>query len=827
MKKIIALALACCLSITPSFGLTYYTKTNETTLAPGIEKIEYYEVNDDQTVVINMVKIDLQSKTSTVGLLKGSESLKEKFQLSAAITTSTVAVINGDYFNAKTNEAIGPMKDDKQWLQSGYADDTLSSLLLSSDHQAMIDYISTPTVAIEANGQYIDVNYYNMNAFHLSDDQIIVLSDDYKETSVGNTLKQDVTEVVVINNSVAEIRANQAPVIIPEDGYVLVFTGEKTKLIESNLSLGTSISINISDNTHAIDTLIRGGAKIIAEGSIVDNPMHNIKNRHPRTAVGTSDNGRYLYLITADGRLGSIQGLTQEELANHLLNFQIENAMCFDGGGSTEMMTKLNVQELASIANHPSDGYERKVYNGLTVDYVNDNQKESSYSFVSDDYYGIIAYPIELASVALDQNNMFMHNVDENISYRISGITGYFVANSFIATSAGEGIITARYKGKDYQTAVTVEENFKKLSVNDEVLQLLDDEPQSINVYGMMSNGKKVLLPSSRYHILANDGGLLVEGNKISKLVDDFSGSITINAGELSLSLPVTSQISEQVIHDFTRQKGLLKKYPEDVQASYSLTEDGKGKLHYDFTHTTATRAAYVDFANAFVFNNYPTEIAVTVDSTEANDQWLRGILTDANGKSVTIDFERYLSKEERVLTAQVPKGLSLPLTLKRIYVVETRALSQTSGTLYFDDLTVTMPVTIDVELPREENNIGTLVVIDPEQMDTIIVDEHTTGDIFEEEYTGGVLIAGQLPFNDLIHTITTTPKDQRLWILNLPYLNAVEREILSDVLSKHQNDVYFYNYQKETQMSIYLGYPHIKGPTLKIVKAAFSIYGK
>lgn len=94
---------------------------------------------------------------------------------------------------------------------------------------------------------------------------------------------------------------------------------------------------------------------------------------HPRTAIGYSQNGRYLYLVVVDGRQPLYsEGITLAELADELIALGAEYAMNLDGGGSSTMVVEGPNGE-ARILNSPIDNYipgrERPVANhlGITV----------------------------------------------------------------------------------------------------------------------------------------------------------------------------------------------------------------------------------------------------------------------------------------------------------------------------------------------------------------------------------------------------------------------------------------------------------------------------
>lgn len=60
---------------------------------------------------------------------------------------------------------------------------------------------------------------------------------------------------------------------------------------------------------------------------------------HPRTAVGVSQDGRYLILLVVDGRQpGYSEGATLEELADWLVRFGAHEGLNLDGGGSTTLV---------------------------------------------------------------------------------------------------------------------------------------------------------------------------------------------------------------------------------------------------------------------------------------------------------------------------------------------------------------------------------------------------------------------------------------------------------------------------------------------------------
>ena len=109
--------------------------------------------------------------------------------------------------------------------------------------------------------------------------------------------------------------------------------------------------------------VIQAGPMLMYDGR----PAHSEENfpsallsaRHPRSAVGLSFDGQWVFMIV-DGRNGMhSSGATISELTEILRGQRVSYAMNLDGGGSTELIVD------GRIYNMPSDGYERSISYGL------------------------------------------------------------------------------------------------------------------------------------------------------------------------------------------------------------------------------------------------------------------------------------------------------------------------------------------------------------------------------------------------------------------------------------------------------------------------------
>jgi hypothetical protein len=88
--------------------------------------------------------------------------------------------------------------------------------------------------------------------------------------------------------------------------------------------------------------------------------------RHPRTGVGVTADGRVL-MVTVDGRRAGSAGVTLAEMGRLMLSLGAEHAINLDGGGSTVMARRILKSGEFRVANRPSDGRQRPATQALVA----------------------------------------------------------------------------------------------------------------------------------------------------------------------------------------------------------------------------------------------------------------------------------------------------------------------------------------------------------------------------------------------------------------------------------------------------------------------------
>jgi len=117
-----------------------------------------------------------------------------------------------------------------------------------------------------------------------------------------------------------------------------------------------------------VPAAVGGGPRLLTDGQVsVDWAAEGFdagfaESLNPRTAVGTTRDGRHLLLVTVDGRQAFSKGVSLAGMALILKRYGAWNAINLDGGGSTTMAA-----DGLTVSNPGGDGSERPVADMLLV----------------------------------------------------------------------------------------------------------------------------------------------------------------------------------------------------------------------------------------------------------------------------------------------------------------------------------------------------------------------------------------------------------------------------------------------------------------------------
>ena len=363
-------------STTNVFALTtLYEKENDERISSGVVLKSYKRLTNNGWLSINILEVDLADEDTKVGLLNSENGLNTFQTVSQmASKNNVIAAINGDFFNGnyKNGNTIGLSISDGKLLTSTYYEnetkDTFGSFILDEDNNAWFDYFTNKiTLVSKRDDTELPIGEYNKISSNY--EYPVLYTRDWKETSLGSTESRVLTELVVEDGKVKEIRYNEPATTIPEDGFVIATIGNSAKIIEDNFKVGTKVELRVDMDLdiERVKMAVSGGAMLVEKGKIPEKFASNISGSHPRSAIGLSRDTETLYLITVDGRQTSSIGMTQTELADFLIEKGIYSALNLDGGGSTTMVARRLGYNNISTINSPSGGVQRMVTNAIGI----------------------------------------------------------------------------------------------------------------------------------------------------------------------------------------------------------------------------------------------------------------------------------------------------------------------------------------------------------------------------------------------------------------------------------------------------------------------------
>ena len=181
-----------------------------------------------------------------------------------------------------------------------------------------------------------------------------------------------------ISFRVQQIRREAWPLSLQRDQWLLA-AGAEYEATEQ-IALGDTVQLycRLAPAHAKLMEAISGGPRILRNGAVsieVENERLSrsfADKRHPRTAIGYSQNAQVLFLIVVDGRQpGYSVGMSLQEMAEFMRTRLAEfsrakvnayQGLNLDGGGSTTMVVS------EQVVNKPSDPTgERPVANALLV----------------------------------------------------------------------------------------------------------------------------------------------------------------------------------------------------------------------------------------------------------------------------------------------------------------------------------------------------------------------------------------------------------------------------------------------------------------------------
>ncbi|MEV0271523.1 phosphodiester glycosidase family protein [Hamadaea sp. NPDC050747] len=628
--------------------------------------------------------------------------------------TRAVAAVNGDFFDINNSgAALGIGVHSGQLVQSptagwsnavGFSAEGIGRLL-------QVGFDGTATW----DGGSVALTQFNNRVQSGGIGLITPLWGDYtRQRAVDGA--SDVTEVTLVDNVVTAIGSAAGSGTIPA-GTTILLGREAGAVALRNLAVGTHVTVAYQPKTSdggPLYAAVGGNYLLVKDG--VPQDFDDVALA-ARSAVGFNREGTKMYLLTIDGKQANSAGVTLGKWAQIVADFGAYNALNIDGGGSSTLLARKPGEADLTLENSPSDGSERAVANGLGLYAPVGSGKLTGY-WVAPTADPAAAPGSDQVTLARPDRvfpgltrKLTANGYDETYGpaagtplWRSSMVPVGWVTsdNVFHAGFPGQTTVTAFRATATGSTKLTVLGALDRIRPTVERLGLSSGSTGAFGLVGYDDAGAtapiepgdaKLDYDHDLFEVTATPNGTLT----VKPLVATGAGLITATVQGHSASVAVTvglTDVSAATFDDAAKWTVTTAR----ASATIAPTPDGHTgqgiKLSYDFTQSTATRAAYANPPTQFTIDGQPQGFGLWIYGN-GKGEWPALEFYDGLGQAQILRSDYITWTGWKYVEFKVPVGVAYPLKLRRFYVVETKAAAQYKGEVIIDDLVAKVPPTV------------------------------------------------------------------------------------------------------------------------------------
>lgn len=675
---------------------TIYEKTTEQQMAKGLVYEQKEKLTEEGWLDIHVLKMDMTEESLELDIVRDMETFALGNQLSDMTdqlaeqtdqAQAFVGAVNGSFFGLGTmlGAVVGVEVEDKQMTYAiddfNYYEDKAANLIVDSENGAFFDFIDI-SLTLETSGGH-SIRLQGINSHAVGEDPMIFNRNAYEDMSYVDTL-DELYKIVIEDDTVTKVAREEQGIVIPENGYVMVFPVEDGSRYLGYLQIGSKVTLKQTSkfDPATMDLAIAGGGFIIKNGILADDGIIvGRDSRHPRTAIGLTEDGQTLIAMVVDGRGRSI-GATHREMADWLFEYDVFDAIHMDGGGSSTMVGREPGYFESSTLNTPSDGHERPVVNGLG--FLSTALKTTDYNLFlkSDQDRVFVNNKVDLTLLAYDLNFNPVEVNSGQVAWSMTGGYGTMDQMTFTPKSAGSVTLTAHYQGKTATISIEVAGELIDLEVVPKVLHH-DEGAKQLTVVGTDAKGYRSIIDNELLEWTIGEPVGTIENGLFTPADEGRTARITVRYGEAKEYAYVISGMKEALVTEFDSETVETLVYPDTVMGSAAVAADEFGgylRLEYDFAPSESSQAVYGVFDDITVdapvdqllvhLNNYPESVM------------LKGHIQDSNGEQYTVHFE---DNHTNIARADMPSGLAYPVHLSRLYTVTLASEESKEGAVRID----------------------------------------------------------------------------------------------------------------------------------------------
>lgn len=456
IKRLLAAFVAATLTFTAA-GVTtvfaaqtvYENKTQET-ITRGVTYEKNSRMTTDGIQDIYVLTIDLTESTLELKEVESKTEYGLKETVQKMLTDNgAIAGVNSDFFGmaGSYSAGFGPVVRDGELVSAGTSinkdKNQYGTYVKDKNGNSIFTYFKT-TVKFSNSAKTIDLASINK----VTSMVFPILFNREAATSTADLDKRfdNLVKFVVQNNTITYISQKGETVEVPENGYLIVMSGDYYTNAASVFKVGDPVTLQVSSTIDfdQIDTAFGGGGLLLLDGQ--EAPATDIvaAGRQPRTAFGVSQDGTKAIMIVVDGRGDSI-GATHSEMAALMKEYGAYEALHLDGGGSSTMVVQTVDDAAPQLQNTPSDGAQRKVIASVGVFQTAPKGEIKEIGITTVNQHTQPGKTAEFTVYGLDEYKNRIYIAPEDVTFDVVGVEGTWDGYLFQPTTTGEYSVVATY----------------------------------------------------------------------------------------------------------------------------------------------------------------------------------------------------------------------------------------------------------------------------------------------------------------------------------------------------------------------------------------------
>lgn len=541
--------------------------------------------------------------------------------------------------------------------------------------------------------------------------------------------KEYTAEVVSIYDTA---KSGVKSMAVPADGMILASQGYKASWVKKHLKEGDKVKFCFNIKNQAgkrldLEQAVTAWLPLVENGRALtkEEMLTKCKNDwdlgigvicaqdKARTAIGyTKDNRVIALTIDGGGASKESDGLDLPAMAARMQALGVVAAVSLDGGGSTQMNTRLFGETNVQVIDNPSDGKERPVSNTVlfatTAPKTNDIKdikvnrdiniyKNCSYHFQakgqdSNDNPADLS-KADIKWSVIPASGSSADQVGGSIDKAGVFKAGDCAAREKVCASVGSVMGCAQVNVVDAVGSLAFTESG--------VLAVQPNIQKQLHLQAYTGDGQAIIIPNSAARWSAAPASLAqVNDNGFVTPLAKGNGTISAQMGNLSVSINFVSGLDAQRIDSFETSDPscyLVDGYVGGTCQTVSApVKEGSRSLKVDYDYASwakvynGTVNIKTDAAKKGAgYTSYvrPKKLGMWVYG-DGQAPWLRVNLKDGNGSLRTLNLASSINWVGwQYVQVAIPEDMPMPISLDYFYLVETDKSKNLKGTVYFDDL--------------------------------------------------------------------------------------------------------------------------------------------